>query len=91
MPATPKGRQAMIPAEALASMLIAWTLPRILARSRSTTREVGERLREVAARLLLDVDHDREEVHLGGGHPLEQPRDRLAQRQAERLRLDDRP
>ena len=84
-----KGRAADDAAEAFASMLMATILPFILLRSRSTLREVAERLGEVAAGLLLDADDDGEEIRLGDRHPLDRACRRVAEREPERLRLDD--
>ena len=71
-------------------MLIALILPAILLALAQDARQVAERFRQVAARFLLDVDDDDEEVGLRHRHPLEQ----LARRaspsgHAQRLGLDD--
>ena len=79
----------MMPAEALASVVIALIFPTIFRRSRSTLREIAERFREIAAGLLLDGDDDREEAHLRHRHALKSRRAGLAQRPAERLGFDD--
>jgi hypothetical protein len=50
-----------------------------------------ERFRQIAAGLLLDRDHDAEEVRLRHRHPFEQPRTGLAERHADRLGFDDAP
>src|SRR5829696_2468239 len=54
-------------------------------------RQVAEGLGEIAARFLLDRDHDAEEVRLGDRHALEQLRHRVGDRYPKRLRVDDRP
>ena len=84
------GSAPMMAAEALASMVMAAILPLIFLRSRSTLRQVAERLGEVAAGLLLDGDDDAEEVRLGHRHALvELARTASPIGSAERLALDD--
>src|SRR3954454_1323406 len=83
-----KGRQAMMPAE-LRLHAHGGDLARHLATVAQDLREVAQRLGEVAARFLLDADDDAEEVGLGDGHALVELDDRVADRDAERLRLDD--
>ena len=83
------GSAPMMPAEAFASMLIALILPLIFLRSRSTRERLPSASDRLPPALLLDGDDDGEEVRLGHRHALGQPRDRLGQRHAQRLGLDD--
>ena len=52
--------------------------------------EVAERFRQVAAGFLLDRHHDAEEVRFRHRHALIEPRAGFAERNADRLGLDDR-
>ncbi len=83
------GSEPMMPAEALASIDIAWIFSVIFLRSRSTLRGCRALPERVAARLLLDRDHDAEEVRFRHRHPLVEPRAGLAERHADGLGLDD--
>src|SRR5450755_2762088 len=51
--------------------------------------QVAQGLRQVAAGLLLDCDHDPEEIRLRQRHPFEQPRAGIAERHADRLGFYD--
>ena len=79
----------MMLAEAFASVLMATILPFIFLRSRTTL----ERLPIASARLPPDFcwmrDDDGEEIRLGDRHALVELADAVAERQPERLRLDD--
>ena len=85
------GRQAMIAAEALASMLIALILPRILRRSRSTRDRLpsaSERLPPAFCWIAITMP---KKFASATGMRSKSFADRVADRDAERLRLDDRP
>ena len=76
-------------AEAVASIAIAPILPFIAFRSRSTFDKLPKSLREIAARLRLDRDHDRKKVRFGDWHALGQTLDRLRQGKTHGLRFHD--
>ena len=82
------GIEPMIIAVMRASDDIALTLSAIFLRWRSTSERPAERLGEVAARLLLQIEDDGEELHVGGRHAPAAPLERLLQGHAELLALD---
>ena len=79
----------MITAEAFASIDMALIFPFIFLRSRKHAGQIADRFGEIAARLALDGDDDREEVGFGDRNPLRHPLDGFRQSQPERLRFDD--
>src|SRR5215204_3075980 len=88
---TVNGRQAMIAAEALASMLIALILPAILRRSRSTRDRLpsaSERLPPALCWIAITMP---KKFASATGTRSEQLRDRVGDRYPKRLRVDDRP
>ena len=87
---TTSGSEPMIIAEALASDDSALIFSRISLRERSTAGEVAQRLGEVAAGLLLDGQHDGEEVHFRDRRALVHLLQRLIEGHAHADVLDQR-
>ena len=87
---TTSGSEPMIAAEALASLLMRLILPFIFLRSRSTRERLPSASERLPPAFCWMATTMREEARLGHRHALRQLGDRLGERNAERLGLDDR-